>query len=169
MFERRLFLELLAGLGISFPHRFDTDHSGVSTTKLTQKRVKLLLLSEIESTTQSTTIVEHDSYYVAPKAIEPLLKLGQPVAELESGKEPVDCEDYAQLWASLQCFAHDINAVGWVIDDDATHAYNCVVTASEEVVWIEPQQNRVVELGEPLFGDSENGEYSMKSGAEIYI
>ena len=74
--------------------------------------------------------------------------------------EVEDCDDFAR---AFQVYVNDVfgvNSVGVVIDYKALHAYNVCVTEDGSVYFIEPQNNKYVEL-------SKDGYYILKKGIII--
>ena len=63
-----------------------------------------------------------------------------------------DCDDRGWLFKAFMALYYNVTAVGFVKDDSSGHAYNLVVLpgAPAVAVLFEPQQDRFVELDEPI-------------------
>lgn len=59
-----------------------------------------------------------------------------------------DCDDYALAFKVFLANRYRLTAVGYVHDESSWHAYNVAVLADGSVVWIEPQEDRIVSLGD---------------------
>ena len=81
---------------------------------------------------------------------------------LDTGGRNYDCDNFAE---SLRCHLveqHGVNSLGVIWGDK--HAWNFVVMAEEdnpEIIMVEPQNDRVVEVG--------SGMYSIDSRCEILL
>ena len=77
----------------------------------------------------------------------------------------MDCDDFALRFKSNGSIWYNATAVGIVKDDSAGHAYNVIVFADGKAKLFEPQQDRFVDLDEPVtIATTGTGKYSLTSG-----
>lgn len=92
------------------------------------------------------------------------------IADNETNKmlgwpDRLDCDDFALRFKSDGSIWYNTTAVGIVKDDSAGHAYNIIVFSDGKAKLFEPQQDRFVELGEPItLPVTGVGTYSLSSG-----
>ena len=79
----------------------------------------------------------------------------------------MDCDDYAwQFKAAANSWYH-ANAVAFILDQSAGHAYNAIVFADGTASLFEPQKDKFVAKGDPTnlpVGPGGSGRYSLTSG-----
>lgn len=93
-------------------------------------------------------IVTSDGEYYAPTDPAALAAVGDLVDLLPYRAERFDCDNLAGAYRTLAAFVCGVNAVGTVLDWSGGHAYNIVIDANGDATLYEPQEDRVVELGE---------------------
>ena len=89
-------------------------------------------------------------------------------------RELYDCDDFAWQFKARMRWFYNVNAVGFVIDHSAGHAYNLVIFGDGTASLLEPQSDRFVAVGEeisflkgiPLPAGS-SGRYSLNDGMVI--
>lgn len=59
-----------------------------------------------------------------------------------------DCDNYSESWKNLVPLIWGTNGVGDVRDHSAGHAYNIIVYSDGTIEFFEPQESKVVKLGE---------------------
>ena len=92
------------------------------------------------------------SYYATDRdGVESLARIGDALDWLPYRPERFDCEEYAELLVVLAAFVAGVNACGVVYDWSGTHAYNVVVTAGGEAVFVESQSGEIVDVGAGLY------------------
>lgn len=89
-----------------------------------------------------------DGRYFAARDMAALAPLGELIAWLPYSPARFDCENFARIYRVLSALVLGVNAIGVVIDRDASHAYLIQVDADGEARLFEPQTDETVELGE---------------------
>ena len=98
-------------------------------------------------------------YLCGRKELEDILSSGL-IETIKYKSNIFDCDNFALLFSALVNLEIGINSVGIVIDYTGGHAYNLVILSDGKVVFIEPQNNQIVEL-------KEEGLYQLKHGVII--
>ena len=81
-----------------------------------------------------------------------------------------DCDNYAWRFKGAMDFWYNVDAVGFVLDKSAWHAYNIIVFGDGSAALFEPQQDRFVALDEPITVATPaigTGRYSLTKGVVL--
>lgn len=107
-----------------------------------------------------------DGTYFAPsqKDVSKLLTRFKWIAFLPYRYDTFDCEQYARLFKCLLALRYGVSSVAVVTDYKARHAYNVIVTAEGDAVYVEPQEMEVVKPGETLQVGTQNITYMQPDG-----
>lgn len=124
-----------------------------TTSKVDKQRVDEILKENVEEyegdAVPIRVILTDGNYYLPANKSEMVEAKRFNVFEyLPYRPDRFDCENFAAAYKTFAAFLWGTNGVATVIDWSGGHAYNIIIYATGEIEFYEPQEDRVVEIGE---------------------